>query len=205
VCVSFRVTLPSRADSALTFPEQRWTQPVPADSPNTYRAIQTPIIGKRWPLRAHNQELIKRPPSSANTLDCTDIREPHSELISLLIEQTYIHHRMQIQACIMHTYEHRNHIISQRLCLLCRHSLSLHHTFEWVKVYEWFYQQAGWVSGRALVNVPLGAAFPLVITTLDGLCPQVLILQLDQGTASRMGKWRRQRQEKSRKRQIYIP
>lgn len=49
-----------RISCALTFPEHCWTQSVPADTPNTYRAIQTPIIGKRWPLRAHKQRLIKR-------------------------------------------------------------------------------------------------------------------------------------------------
>lgn len=46
--------------SMLTFLERHWTQLVPADLPNTYRAIQTPIIGKQWPLSAHKQRLIKR-------------------------------------------------------------------------------------------------------------------------------------------------
>lgn len=62
ICFPFPVILPSpaRISGALTFSEHRWTQPVLSGSPNTYRAIQTPIIGKRWPLRAHKQRLIKR-------------------------------------------------------------------------------------------------------------------------------------------------
>lgn len=106
--------------------------------PNTWRAMQTPIIGTRWPLRTHKHKLIKRGHYSADTLDYTDMWESNREPISLLTEQTDINQRVKWNykiTCIMYLHEQRNHMHisltgidagTQPVNSLCIHLNSLH-------------------------------------------------------------------------------